>query len=327
LVWGVAVAGALQLFWLLYHTRKAAMGPGLVMPRYNRDVRTLGKRILPGILGMGIYQINLVVDTVVASMVNEGAVSWLYYADRINQLPVGVVGVAMGTALLPMLSRQIRANDGASAQNTQNRGLEFALLLTLPSAVGLMCLAQPIIEVLFERGAFQQADTYATGLALTAFAAGLPAFVVVKVLVPGFFAREDTSTPVRIAILCLFLNVAFVLLLMKPFGHVGIAAATAISAWTNAGLLGIVLHRRNHLRIDSRLKSKGLRIIAACGAMAGVLILATRWSLQQPSFMALPKWGHLSIWIGLGMVTFVLAARIFGVTTLTELKSMVRRAS
>jgi len=327
LVWGVSAAGLAQFFWLLYHTHKIGMGPGLVLPSYNRDVKTLFKRILPGVIGMGVYQINLVVDTVVASLVSEGAVSWLYYADRINQLPLGVVGIAMGTALLPMLSRQIRADNLDAAYNTQNRGIEFALLLTLPAAAGLICLATPIISVLFERGAFLETDSIATANALMAFAVGLPAFVLVKVLVPGFFAREDTVTPVRIAIICLFVNVILVLSLMKPFGHVGIAIATAISAWVNASLLAILLHRRNHLYFDERLKSRVLRIVLATGAMAAILTVVMQWSQGHPAITDMSPWLLLLFWIVVGKVSFLLSAFVLKVTSKAEIKAMLRRSS
>ena len=163
-----AIRSYYEFLWLWYHNAKSGMGPGLAVPRWNADVKRLGSRILPGVVGMGVYQINLLVDTVIASLVSEGAVSWLYYADRVNQLPLGVVGIAIGTALLPMLSRQIKGGREDVAAHTQNRGLEFALLLTLPAAAGLAALALPIVGALFERGAFSAEDSTATGAALIA---------------------------------------------------------------------------------------------------------------------------------------------------------------
>ncbi len=323
LAWAVTVAGVVQFVWLLANNRRIGMGPGLVLPRLTPDVRLLGRRILPGVVGMGVYQINLLVDTVIASLVSEGAVSWLYYADRVNQLPLGVVGIAIGTALLPTLSRQIKSDRDDLAQHTQNRGLEFALLLTAPAAAGLAALALPIVATLFERGAFSARDTDATGMALIAFACGLPAHVLVKALVPGFFAREDTATPVRIAAVCLVSNLVLNLALMGPLGHVGIAVATATSAWINAGLLAFVLRRRGHLAFDARFKSRAPRIAAAALGMAGALVAAQGF---DPGVLAgSPAWVALCAWIALGGVAYLVLARAFGAASLGELRASLRR--
>lgn len=325
LAWAVSISGLVQFLWLWHHNRKSGMGPGLALPRWNADVARLGGRILPGVVGMGVYQINLLVDTVIASLVSEGAVSWLYYADRVNQLPLGVVGIAIGTALLPMLSRQIKGGREDVAAHTQNRGLEFALFLTLPAAAALAALALPIVATLFERGRFAAEDTAATAAALTAFACGLPAHVLVKCLVPGFFAREDTATPVRIAAVCLVSNVVLNLALMKPLGHVGIATATAVSAWINAGLLGYVLARRGHFRLDSRLLDRAPRILAAALAMAGALAAAQAYADALPGFAALPAWGRLLVWVGFGATVYAGFARAFRAATVAELRQALRR--
>ncbi len=323
LAWAVTVAGVVQFVWLFVNNRRVGMGPGLVMPRLSPDVRLLGRRILPGVVGMGVYQINLLVDTVIASLVSEGAVSWLYYADRVNQLPLGVVGIAIGTALLPMLSRQIKSERDDQARHTQNRGLEFALLLTVPAAAGLAALALPIVATLFERGAFSARDSAATGAALTAFACGLPAHVLVKVLVPGFFAREDTSTPVRIAAVCLISNLVLNLVLMGPLGHIGIAVSTATSAWINAGLLATILRRRGHLAFDDRLRRRAPRIAAAALAMAALLAAA---QVFDPGVLTgLPAWTALCVWIGLGGVAYLGLARALGVISLGEFRAALRR--
>ncbi len=325
LAWAVSVSGVVQFAWLFVNNRRSGMGPGLTMPRLTTDVRVLGRRILPGVVGMGVYQINLLVDTMIASLVSEGAVSWLYYADRVNQLPLGVVGIAIGTALLPLLSRQIKSDRDDLAQHTQNRGLEFALLLTAPAAAGLVALAGPIVATLFEHGAFSARDTSATSMALAAFAAGLPAHVLVKVLVPGFFAREDTVTPVRIAAVCLVSNVVFNLLLMGPMGHVGIATATAISAWLNAGLLAFVLHRRGHLTFDARFSARAPRIAVAAVAMAALLFAAQGAEAVWPMLAEAPAWARLCAWIGLGGLLYIGLARLLGAATLAELRGALKR--
>lgn len=325
LAWAVSISGLVQFLWLWRANAKSGMGPGLALPRWNADVARLGGRILPGVVGMGVYQINLLVDTVIASLVSEGAVSWLYYADRVNQLPLGVVGIAIGTALLPLLSRQIKGGREDLAAHTQNRGLEFALFLTLPAAAALAALALPIVETLFERGRFSAEDTAATSAALMAFACGLPAHVLVKCLVPGFFAREDTATPVRVAAVCLVSNVVLNLALMKPMGHVGIATATAVSAWINAGLLGYILARRGHFRVDSRLLDRAPRIFAAALAMAAALLAAELWAADLPGLVDLPAWGRLLVWVTAGAAVYAAFARLFRAATVAELRQALKR--
>ncbi len=267
LAWGVAAAGGVQFLWLYAACAREGIWLRLPRPRLTPDVKALARRMLPVALGAGIYQINLVIDTIIASLLPTGAIAYLFYADRVNQLPLGVIGVAVGTALLPLLSRQVRAGEQAAAHHSQNRAIEFVLLLTLPAAAALVVIAEPLIRVMFERGAFGAAETAATGAALGVYAMGLPAYVLVKALAPGFFAREDTATPVKISVFCLVVNLVLNLLLMGPFQHVGIAAATAVSSWINAGLLAYVLHGRGHLVIDQRLKSRLPRVILASAVM------------------------------------------------------------
>ena len=188
------------------------------------DAATVREGLLH-VLGAGVTQLNLVISTALASLLPTGSVSYLYYADRLNQLPLGVVGIAIGTAILPPLSRQVRAGDAAGAAATQNRGVELALLLTLPAAAGLVVLAHPILAALFERGAFGPVAATETAAALAAYAVGLPAFVLVKVLAPAFFARHDTRTPVKIAVVAVTVNFVLTLLLgvALPFAYVGVA--------------------------------------------------------------------------------------------------------
>jgi putative peptidoglycan lipid II flippase len=275
--------------------------------------------MLPGAIGSGVYQINLIVDTWFASLLPVGAVSYLFYADRLNQLPLGIIGVAIGTALLPMLSRQLRVSDFANASRTQNRAIEIGLLFTLPAAAGLIVLAEPIIAVLFERGAFGPAETAATAGALVAFSIGLPAYVLIKVLAPGFFAREDTATPVKVAALCLVANVLLILLLIGPLRHVGIALATALSNCLNVACLAWILQRRGHLHIDERLRRIVPRIVVATVAMALILV-AARLGLDF-----LPAALRLMATIVSGGLCFILACHWTGAADFAELRRMVSR--
>jgi putative peptidoglycan lipid II flippase len=283
-------------------------------------------RAVPVAIGAGIYQINLLIDTVIASFLPSGSVSYLFYADRVNQLPLGIVGVAVGTALLPLLSRQLKSGQEAGALHSQNRALEFAFLLTLPSAAALVVIAGPVISVLFERGAFGAAESRATAAALTAYAVGLPAYVLMKALTPGYFARGDTKTPVKIAAVTTLLNLVLNLALMGPFLHVGIAIATVISSWINAGLLATFLYRRGHLALDARLKSRLPRILVATAGMAGALVLAG-WALAP--WLAEPELvfraGALAALVCAGMATFIVLAHFTGAARASDLRGLMRR--
>src|SRR5215467_14027794 len=266
LAWAVTTAGFAQFLWLLLACGRARLALRLPLPRLTQGVRRTLAVMAPGTIGAGVTQLNLLISTALASLLPSGSVSYLYYADRLNQLPLGVVGIAVGTAILPPLSRQLRLGHAADAVATQNRGVELALLLTLPAAVALALLATPILTVLFQRGAFGPSDTAATAAALAAYTAGLPAFVLVKVLAPAFFARYDTATPVKVAIAAMAANLCLTLILMQFLGHVGIALATTAAGWVNAMTLLALLLRRGHFRFDSRARRNLPRVgIAALG--------------------------------------------------------------
>ncbi|MBT6095076.1 MAG: murein biosynthesis integral membrane protein MurJ [Rhodospirillaceae bacterium] len=326
LSWGVFAAGIVQFAWLVYHCRREGMPIGWVRPRLTPEVRLLGKRILPVVFGASLYQINLLIGTILASLVSDGAVSFLYYADRVTQLPLGVVGVAVGTALLPTLSRQLAAGDTDGATTSQNRGLEFALLLTLPAAVALFVIAEPVIAVLFERGAFTATDSAATAAALMAFATGLPAYVLIKVLTPGFFAREDTATPVKIAAAAMVTNIILNLVLMQVWGHVGIAIAASVSAWMNAIMLAVTLRRRAQLALDARMARRWPRIVAASLAMGAALygsaLVLMPWLTGAESVRATA----LALLVLGGLVAYGGLAQILGAAHWRDLKGLMRRA-
>jgi putative peptidoglycan lipid II flippase len=284
LVWGVFAAGILQLAMLWIAAKRAGFALSLRLPRMTEGVRRLVTLGIPGLIAGGITQINIVVGTIIASL-EASAVSYLYYADRLYQLPLGIVGVAIGVVLLPDLSRHLGAGNHTAAMDSQNRSMEFALLLTLPAAVALLVAAEPIIRVLFERGAFTHDDTLATAWALAAFAIGLPAFVLIKVLQPSFFANEDTKTPMRYAGVNLVLNAVGSLVLFFAFKaagfmpHVGIALATSIAAWVNAALLWGTLKRLGHFIADSRLV-RNLPLIALASVVMGVGVVAADYVLE-----------------------------------------------
>ena len=296
------------------------------MPKLTDKVRTLGRRILPVVFGASLYQINLLIGTILATTISDGAVSYLYYADRVTQLPLGVVGIAVGTALLPMISRQLEAGDDEKANTSQNRGIEIALLLTVPAALALIVIPEPIIQVLFERGAFGADASEATALALMAYAIGLPAYVGIRVFTPGYFAREDTATPVRIAALAMVVNVVLNLVLMQPFGHVGIALASSVSAWLNILLLVAVLAKRGHYKPDARLMSRLLGIAGASVVMAGALWFAAAWAVPWLAGPLVEQVAALTILVVGGLALYLIAARLFRVYSISEIKGTLRRA-
>jgi putative peptidoglycan lipid II flippase len=321
---GVSAAGVLQFAWLVIALRRAGIALRLPRPRLTPRVKHMLAIIAPAALGAGVAQVNLVVDVIIASLLPEGAVSFLYYADRVNQLPLGVIGVAVGTALLPLLSRQLRAAENEAAGESQNRAIEGALLLTLPAAAALMIIAPAAISVLFERGAFTAAATAASADALIAYAAGLPAFVMIKVLVPGYFARQDTKTPVRIAIVCLVVNVGFNLALMGPLGHVGIALATTLSGWLNAALLARGLHKRGYFTADARLRRRLPRMLLATAAMTAAL-WAVSTALAGPIDASTGSGvGSLIALTVTGLLVYGLVALACGATHLSDIKGFWR---
>ena len=325
LSWGVLIAGVGQFVWLAAVCARTGLAPMVPRLKFGPRVRRLFMLMGPGILGAGVYQINVLIGVRLASELPEGSVSFLYFADRVNQLPLGVVGAAVGIALLPLLSRQLKAGDMDAARESQNRAIEFAMLLTLPAAAALVVVADPIVTVLFQRGAFDAANAAETGAALAAFALGLPAYVLIKALAPGFFAREDTATPVKVAVLALVVNVALALALMPPFAHVGIAMATAASSWVNAGLLAWLLHRRRLLDPDRRLVVRlGLITVATALMVVGLWFVAGALASPLSTSDAAGIAALVSLILA-GLVIFGVCAKLLRVTSLAEMRTMLRR--
>jgi putative peptidoglycan lipid II flippase len=325
LAWALTAAGFAQFLWLLFSCSRAGLALRLPMPRLTPRVKRTLAVMAPGTVGAGVTQLNLLISTALASLLPGGSVSFLYYADRLNQLPLGVVGIAVGTAILPPLSRQIRLGHIDDAIGTQNRGLELALLLTLPAAIALAVLATPILSVLFQRGAFSPGDTAATAAALSAYAAGLPAFVLVRVLAPAFFARHDTATPVKVAVAAMAANLCLTLVLMQFLAHVGIALATTVAGWVNALTLLVMLIRRGHFRFDERAWRNLPRVGAAAIGM-GVVLMVLRLSLD-PALAGPPatRIGALAGLVCAGLAAFAGFALALGVADWRNLLDRLRR--
>ena len=327
LAWGVATAGAIQFVWVSIALARAGYRLRLPRPRLTPRVRELLWLMLPAAVGAGVVQINLLTDIIIASLLPEGSISFLYFADRVNQLPLGVIGIAVGTALLPLLSRQVAADDAAGAAHSQNRAIELALFLTVPATAALLVLALPVVSVLFERGAFDGGASRATAFALMGYVVGLPAYVLIKVLTPGYFARKDTKTPVRIAIIAMVVNLVLNLILIWPLQHVGLALATALAAWLNAGLLARGLHRRGHLAPDARLRGRVLRVVGVTVVMVVALWLA-RDALAVSGWLDTrgTRVAALAGLIVLGLAVYAVLAQVSGAMRLGELRGLLRRS-
>jgi putative peptidoglycan lipid II flippase len=322
LTWSEIVAGILQLGLVVWAAWRIGMALRLRWPRLTPEVRRLVRIGIPGVLAGGVVQINLVVGTQVASYF-EGAVAWLSYADRLYQLPLGVVGVAIGVVLLPELSRRFRAGDAAGTREALNRAAEFTLVLTLPAAVALMAIPELICRVLYQRGAFDAFDTAQTALALAVYAAGLPSFVMQKVLQPAFFAREDTRTPLRYAVISMLVNVGVAIGLAPVIGFVAAALGTTIAGWVNAALLWWGVRRlEGAIDADARLRRRMPRI-ALAAAVTGVLALGLAYAAEalRPD---LPVLG-LAVIVVFAIAAYALIALAMGAFAVADIRAALRR--
>jgi len=314
-----------QIALLLVAVRRAGMRLHLPRPRLTPQMKLLLRRMGPGLLGAGVTQLNLSVDVIIGSLLAPGTVTILYFADRVNQLPLGTIGVAVGTALLPTLSRQALAGEAQAAIGTLNRALEYALTLTLPAALALLAVPGAVIGVLFGRGAFDAAHVTLSAQALAAYAAGLPAFVLVKVLVPGFFARGDTAMPVKIGVSAVALNLALNLAFMVPLQHLGPPLASSVAAWFNVAALAVVLRRRGHLAIDAGLKHTVPRML-----LAGAVMVAVLWALHWGVYAPLAgrsgwRWLGLAMLVAGGFFAYGAAGQLLSAFDLREMLGGLRR--
>ncbi len=324
LAWTVPVTGIAQFAftWAMAARAGYRLLPGI--PRLTPDLKRLAIIAGPAVLAGGVVQINLLVGRQVASF-TEGAVAWLSYADRLYQLPLGVVGIAIGTVLLPDLARRLRAGDADGGQNAFNRATEISLALTVPAAVALMVIPVPLVMVLFERGAFGPADTTATALALAIYGAGLPAFVLHKVLQPLFYAREDTRSPFRYAVVSMVVNAAVAVGLMPFIGFAAAALGTTLAGWGMVAQLWWGSRRMGpEAQADARLKDRLWRILLACAVMGAVLWGA---ALALDTALATPRLRYLALagLCGAGIVSYFAAAFALGALRPSDLRRALRR--
>ncbi|HYD15402.1 MAG TPA: murein biosynthesis integral membrane protein MurJ [Hyphomicrobium sp.] len=329
---GVFVAGILQLWLLIDGLRRNNFTLKLRRPRMTDGMRRLITLGIPGVIAGGVTQINIMIGTVIASQ-QPGAVSQLYYADRLYELPLAIVGIAIGVVLLPDVSRQLRAGNHAGVLDSQNRSLEFAMLLTVPAAAALAVVPIPIVKVLFERGAFTAHDTAQTAAVLSVFALGLPAFVMIKVFSPAYFAREDTRTPMRYAAISLFANTVGSILLFFVFRklgylpQLGIAVATTLGGWLNAGLLWATLVKRGHFVLDARMGRAFAAILFSSVVMGAALVAGAHfigpYFGRDQSFVV-----HilaLSALVGAGLLVYALIVLATGAVKIRQLRKLAGR--
>lgn len=321
----VALSGFAQFLYLWWETRRAGVKLKVQVPKITPEVRKLGLLILPATFGAGIYQISQLVDTFFATSLPQGSLTLLKLADRLNQMPLGIVGIALGTAILPMLSRHIHTGDKAEAQRLQGNAFEIATLLTLPAAAALAVCAPAFCTAFFVGGKFTAADGAIMAQIVVALVAGLPAYVIVKVLNPGFFAREDTRTPVWTAFASLVFNVGLNLYVVSRYGIVGLAGATAASATLNCTLLYVILHRRGWFHFTARLVSRIARQALATGAMVAVLWLLLPLMADRYGGSVIDRVWSLAVLVGAGGFTFFAAAFLFGALDKDLLAQLRRR--
>ncbi|WP_375270477.1 murein biosynthesis integral membrane protein MurJ [Sphingomonas sp.] len=327
----VTAGGALQLLWLVWACRRAGVTLRLRFPKLDDDVKRLMKLIVPAAAGAGAAQINLAISTALAGgLLSAGSISAIYYADRLNQLPLGMIGIGLGTILLPVVSRLLSEGREAEAMETQNRGLELALFLTLPATAAFVFAAEPIVRGLFQHGAFDAADTTRAALALSAFSIGLPSYVLVKVLTPGFYARADTKTPVRLALWSVGINLVGNLILIPLLGRYGVGQvgpplATALASTINVASLYVTLARRGHFTLDVQVRRKVPRLAAAAALMGATLLLVTPRIDPYLTGSIVTRGLALAVLVGAGVLVYALACFATGAFRVSDLRSLLRR--
>jgi putative peptidoglycan lipid II flippase len=328
----VTVGGVLQLGWLMLACKQSGVRLAIKRPSIDDDVRQLLKLILPAAVGAGAVQVNLAVSTALAGgLLDPGSISYIYYADRLNQLPLGLIGIGLGTILLPTISRQLSQDRGAEAMQTQNRGIELALFLTLPATIAFIFASEPIIRGLFQHGRFTEIDSIRCSWALSAFSLGLPSYVLVKVLTPGYYARHDTRTPVRYAVQSVGINLIGNIILIPifgryGFGHVGPPLATAIASSVNVWMLYRTLRKRGHFEADARLRRRVPRLLLASLLMGAALFWVAPAVDPYLTGSILHRGAGLIALVTAGVVVYAIACFLTGAFVLDDLKLLTRRA-
>ncbi len=321
----VSLSGVVQMLTVLWGCRKAGVKIGVKRPRLTPGVKRLVILGVPGMISAGITQINLLISHSIATM-QQSAASWLTYADRLYQLPLGMIGIAMGIALLPALSRRLRAGDTDGAQQSLNRAIEIAAFLTIPAAFALAVIPEFLVGGLYQRGAFTAETTAQVTKALRMFAYGVPAFVLLKVLTPAFFAREDTKTPMIYAGISALINIGLGLYLFQSIGFQGLALATTVAAWTNVVCLTWILLKDNSFVPDLRLLSRLPRIVLASAVMAVALIAISAPMSSHLSGNFIKDFTILGGVCGVGLVIYAAAAALLRAFNMSDIRDALKRS-
>ncbi|MEL6958147.1 MAG: murein biosynthesis integral membrane protein MurJ, partial [Pseudomonadota bacterium] len=324
LAWAVPIAGVAQLALVWWAAKRTGFGLSLRLPRWTPELKRLFIIAAPAALAGGVVQVNLLVGRQVASYF-DGAVAWLSYADRLYQLPLGVVGIAIGVVLLPDLSRRLQSGDEAGGRDAFNRAAEFSLALTVPAAVALVVIPVPLVEVLFQRGAFSFDDTAATALAVTVYGLGLPAFVMQKALQPLFFAREDTKRPFYYALVAMVVNAVVAIGLAGTVGYIAAALATTLAGWIMVLLLWAGSRKMGEAaRFDARFKSRLWRIVLA-SVLMGIALKGVELIVGPGLGIAGVRYVALAVLVVCGIGAYALAGSLLRAFRLREFRSALRR--
>jgi putative peptidoglycan lipid II flippase len=321
----VSASGLFQLFWLGFWAWRAGFAMSLKRPRITQGVRELGVLIVPAVFGAGIYQISRFIDLFFLSILPDKSITFLAMADRLNQLPLGIIGIALGTAILPSLSRFIANEDSGGAFRLQSNAVELAMLLTLPAAVALFVTGSAFTRAFYTGGAYTLADSMATGAVVSGLVVGLPAYVLVKVLVPNFFARKDTRTPVYTAAIGLAVNLIANFILVPRLGVVGLALGGAIGAWTNCALLYAILARRGYYRLTGLVLGRLGRIALAAAVMGALLWQAMPYGAGWYAGSVLERVAAVIALVALGATIFFAIAIVLGVVNRETVTQLLKR--
>ena len=320
--WGVLISGFLQYFLLAGDLARHGGLPRFAPLRLDEDIRAFFRALGPATLGSMGTQVAMFADTIIATFLPAGALSALYYADRLNQLPIGVIGIAIGTVLLPEMSRRITAGDHAGAMEEQRRAFDYTLLFAVPFVAAFLAVPDVITRAMFARGAFTKTDAAAAGATLAAYAIGLIPFVLIRSAVATFYARKDTATPVKASLTGLAVNMGLKLLLMGSLAQVGLALATAVGAWINLLLvLGFAL-RAGYLEFTQALRQSLIKFAITGVVLAAILWLAAKFAAAHLGGIRFQDEIILLILIGIGAVVY--AGSILGLFGLRWLKGLVR---
>tara|TARA_Y100000994_G_scaffold238991_1_gene232108 strand:- start:421 stop:1680 length:1260 start_codon:yes stop_codon:yes gene_type:complete len=327
LSFSISLAGLIQIIWIIIHLIKNDSKLNLRLPRIeiitkpSSEIKKFFILLTPAIIGNGAYQLNLLIDMILASTLADGSISFLYYADRVNQLPLGVLGIAISTALLPILSKEVKENKKKQANQSISKAIKFGIFFSIPAFFGILFLSEEIIKFLFFRGEFDISDAYLTAKALVALSFGLPAFILIKILVVPFFANENTKTPIQISVFCMIVNLILNLILIGKFLHVGLAIATSISAWINVIILSYFLVFKEKYSFNKSILKLLIKVFISSTFMSTILYLIMKKNIL--SFVGVEVLGDnilLLLSILIGIITYFFSSYLLGVEQLYDRK-------